>query len=105
MSDAKSEGNSLASGRHAITSLALLTDLYELTMAYAYWKSATTEKEAVFYLSFRQAPFNGGFTIACGLGPVIDYLQTLRFTESDLTYLQSLPAADGKTLFEPAFLE
>ena len=26
-------------------SLALLTDLYQLTMAYAYWKSGTADKE------------------------------------------------------------
>ena len=37
-------------------SLALLTDLYELTMAYGYWKSGvsgTSAKEAVFHLHFR----------------------------------------------------
>ena len=51
-------------------SLALLTDLYQLTMAYGYWKSGLAEKEAVFHLYFRKHPFNGGFTLACGLGPV-----------------------------------
>ena len=45
-------------------SLALLTDLYELTMAYAYWKSGTADKEAVFHLSFRTPPFESGFTIS-----------------------------------------
>jgi nicotinate phosphoribosyltransferase len=41
--------------------LALLTDLYELTMAYGYWKSGMSQKEAVFNLFFRQHPFKGGF--------------------------------------------
>ncbi|MGI5865398.1 MAG: nicotinate phosphoribosyltransferase [Myxococcales bacterium] len=85
-------------------SLALLTDLYQLTMAYAYWKSGVAEREAVFYLHFRELPFQGGFAVACGLGPAIDYVETLRFDDDDLAYLASLDGADGKPLFEPAFL-
>ena len=85
--------------------MALLTDLYELTMAYAYWKSATAGKEAVFYLSFREPPFKGGFTIACGLAHAISYLQSLRFDDSDLAYLKTLAASDKKPLFDNAFLE
>ena len=59
--------------------LPLLTDLYQLTMAYGYWLSGRAEKEAVFHLYFRRLPFEGGFAIACGLGSVIDYLEHLRF--------------------------
>ena len=86
-------------------SLALLTDLYQLTMAYAYWKSGVAEREAVFYLHFRENPFQGGFAVACGLGPAVDYVETLRFDDDDLAYLASLNGADGKPLFEPAFLD
>ena len=47
---------------------ALLTDLYQLTMAYGYWKSgARASDEAVFHLLFRTHPFGGGYTVACGL--------------------------------------
>ena len=46
-------------------SLALLTDLYQLTMAYGYWKSGMTDRDAVFHLYFRKNPFKGGYTIAC----------------------------------------
>ena len=46
---------------------ALLTDLYQLTMAYGYWKEGMRDKEAVFHLTFRQQPFGSGYTIACGL--------------------------------------
>ena len=53
------------------TSMALLTDLYQLTMAYGYWKSGRQDHEAVFYLFFRRSPFGGGYTIAAGLEPVV----------------------------------
>jgi nicotinate phosphoribosyltransferase len=64
---------------------ALLTDLYELTMAYGYWKRDMLEHEAVFHLFFREQPFNGGYTIACGLGDAIDYLQNFEFHPDDLS--------------------
>ena len=62
-------------------SLALLTDLYQLTMSYGYWKRGLDQKEAVFYLFFRRAPFHGGFTITAGLEAVIEYLQNFRFDQ------------------------
>lgn len=85
--------------------MALLTDLYQLTMAYAYWKSGRADHEAVFHLHFRKAPFAGGYTIAAGLEPVIDWLQGFRFTPDDLTYLGTLAGNDGKPLFDTAFLD
>lgn len=84
---------------------ALLTDLYQLTMAYSYWKSGVQSKEAVFHLFFRTHPFKSGFSIACGLGDAIDYLRTLNFRAEELAYLGTLTGNDGKPLFEPAFLE
>ncbi len=86
-------------------SLALLTDLYELTMACAYWKSGTADKEAVFHLSFRRAPFNSGFTIACGLAAVIDYVRKFHFDETDLAYLATVAGRDKQPLFSRPFLE
>ncbi|GGC00666.1 nicotinate phosphoribosyltransferase [Dyadobacter sediminis] len=86
------------------TSLSLLTDLYQLTMAYGYWKAGKAEQEAVFNLYFRKHPFQGGFTIACGLNSVIDYLNEYKFQKEDLEYIGSLTGSDGKKLFEPGFL-
>lgn len=83
----------------------LLTDLYELTMACAYWQTGMAEREAVFHVSFRQEPFGSGFALAAGLGPVINYLRGLRFTEGDLTYLGTLRGADASPLFPAPFLE
>ena len=83
----------------------LLTDLYQLTMAYGYWKSGKADQEAVFHLLFRKQPFNGGFTLACGLADAIPYLRRFRFGKSDLDYLKGLKGNDGRRLFEPAFLK
>lgn len=87
------------------TSLSLLTDLYQVTMAYGYWKAGMTEQEAVFNLYFRKNPFQGGYTISCGLAYVIDYLKNFRFDKSDLDYLATLKGNDGKPLFEEGYLK
>jgi nicotinate phosphoribosyltransferase len=86
-------------------SLALLTDLYELTMACAYWKAGIAEREAVFHLTFRSNPFGGGFTLACGLQWALTYLLDLHFEAEDLAYLADQRGSDGKPLFDPAFLD
>lgn len=86
-------------------SLALLTDLYQLTMAYGYWKTGVAEREAVFNLTFRKNPFQGGYSIACGLALVVDFLEQFRFEADDVAYLATLTGADGKPLFEPGFLD
>jgi nicotinate phosphoribosyltransferase len=86
-------------------SLALLTDLYQLTMAYGYWKSRTYDKEAVFHLFFRQNPFGGGFTLACGLTRALEFVERLRFDEEDLAYVATLAGNDGRALFDAAFLD
>lgn len=86
-------------------SLTLLTDLYELTMAYGYWKLGMAEREAVFHLFFRRKPFGGGFAIAAGLEIALDFLEHFHYSSSDLAYLEQLKGSDGKPLFEPAFLD
>jgi nicotinate phosphoribosyltransferase len=87
------------------SSLALLTDLYELTMAYGYWRSNLALHEAVFHLSFRANPFCGGFAISCGLAYAVDFLDRWRFSEEDLAYLGDLTGTDGRPLFDERFLE
>ncbi len=86
-------------------SLALLTDLYQLTMAYGFWKSGLGDDEACFNLFFRKNPFKGGYTVACGLGDAADYLAGYQVDEADLAYLAELPGNDGKPLFEQGFLD
>lgn len=86
-------------------SLTLLTDLYQLTMAYGYWKLGMADQRSVFHLSFRKQPFGGGFSIACGLHEAIDFLQRFRFGASDLEYLTTLKGNDGNPLFDRGFLD
>lgn len=86
-------------------SLALLTDLYQLTMAYGYWKLGRHDLQAVFHLTFRKNPFSGGYAIAAGLESVIDYVNDLRFADDDLAYLGTLKGNDGQPLFDPHFLD
>ncbi|MBN8524547.1 MAG: nicotinate phosphoribosyltransferase [Planctomycetes bacterium] len=84
---------------------ALITDLYQLTMAYGYWKTGRAEHEAVFHLHFRKPPFGSGYTVAAGLGLAIDWLHDFCFAPDDLAYLAGIPGNDGKPIFEPAFLD
>jgi nicotinate phosphoribosyltransferase len=85
-------------------SLALLTDLYQLTMAYGYWKQGLHEREAVFHLYFRKAPFEGGYAVAAGLALAVDYLKNLQFADEDIAYLASLTGSQGGRLFPDDFL-
>lgn len=84
---------------------ALLTDLYQLTMAYGYWKAGKADQHSVFHLLFRKQPFKGGFTICAGLSDAIDYLQGFAFERDDLEYLAELKGNDGQQLFPTEFLK
>lgn len=86
-------------------SLALLTDLYQLTMACGYWKGGHAEQEAVFHLTYRRPPFGGGYAIAAGIAPALAYLQRLAFTADDLAYLATLQDATKRPLFPQGFLD
>ncbi len=88
-------------------SLALLTDLYQLTMAYGYWRRglATDGTRAAFHLFFRTPPFGGEVAVAAGLEPVAEYLEGLHFDGDDLAYLETLTGNDGAPLFHQDFLE
>ncbi|CAK1540099.1 unnamed protein product [Leptosia nina] len=79
----------------------LLTDLYQITMAYAYWKSGKVNDVAVFDLFFRTNPFQGEFTIFAGLEECLKFLQNFHYSDSDIKYLrETLP-----TTIEPEFFD
>lgn len=86
------------------TSLALLTDLYQLSMSYGYWKAGRAEEEAVFHWFYRKNPFKGDYAIACGLEDMVAYFQNFKFSVEDIQYLGALQGNNGKSLFEEAFL-
>lgn len=85
-------------------SLALATDLYELSMAQGYWKNEVADTEAEFHMFYRQNPFDGGYVVWAGLADLIDVLRDFRFSRSDLDYLAELPDRKGLPLFDPDFL-
>ena len=87
------------------TSLSLLTDLYQLTMAYGYFKHNIHEKEAVFNLFFRKPPFKSGYTVCAGLEYVIEFLKNYKFENEDINYLKTLKGNDEAPLFSNDFLE
>ncbi len=68
--------------------LALLTDLYQLTMAACYFDQ-DMQSEAAFSLFIRKYPAQRSYFVAAGLAEVLSYLETLRFTAEDLAYLAS----------------
>jgi nicotinate phosphoribosyltransferase len=77
---------------------ALLTDLYELTMAHAYHELGMGAT-AVFELFVRRLPPTRGFLLAAGLEQIVDYLESLRFAPDDIDFLA------GLRLFPARFLD
>lgn len=86
------------------TSLALLTDLYQITMAAGYWKGGRAEQPAVFHMFFRKCPFHGGYAICAGLETFLELVESFRFTPDDIDYLRSIRGNDNQPLFEEGFL-
>jgi nicotinate phosphoribosyltransferase len=70
---------------------ALLTDLYELTMAAGYFESGRADQKATFELSIRRLPDHRNFVLVAGLPQVVDYLLNLKFTPEEIDYLRGLP--------------
>eukprot|EP00123_Amoebidium_parasiticum_P017899 comp24022_c0_seq2/m.42960 comp24022_c0_seq2/g.42960 ORF comp24022_c0_seq2/g.42960 comp24022_c0_seq2/m.42960 type:complete len:383 (-) comp24022_c0_seq2:11-1159(-) len=78
----------------------LLTDLYQLTMAYAYWQAGRHEEHAIFDLFFRKNPFGGEYTIFAGLDEVLRFVAHYKVSDSDVEYLRRLMPS-----CEPGFFE
>ncbi|NJD52872.1 MAG: nicotinate phosphoribosyltransferase [Candidatus Methanoperedens sp.] len=66
---------------------ALRTDLYQLTMMQAYWKSGHNP-EATFDYFVRKIP-SGSYLITAGLSFLLDYIENLRFESDDIEYLRT----------------
>lgn len=63
----------------------LLTDFYQISMAYAYWHNKKMNDHAVFDLFFRKNPFRGEFTIFAGLSECIKYIRDFHFSDDGLS--------------------
>lgn len=69
-------------------SLALHTDLYEINMMYSYWKDGLENRKAVFEGYFRKLPFKSGYAVNAGLERIIQYIENLHFSETDIAYIK-----------------
>lgn len=67
----------------------MLSDFYQFSMAYGYFRKGYRDKNVYFDMFFRSIPDNGGYVIVAGLEQVIDYIQNLSFSEEDLELLHS----------------
>jgi nicotinate phosphoribosyltransferase len=76
----------------------LVTDLYQLTMLDAYRRLGFA-RTAVFELFTRRLPPERGFLLVAGLEQALEYLETLRFADDELAWL------DGLGRFGPGFAE
>lgn len=75
-------------------SLMLHTDLYQINMGETYWGDGIHERTAVFDLYFRSMPFNSGYAIFSGLERIVQFIENLKFTESDIEYLSEVGYKD-----------
>jgi nicotinate phosphoribosyltransferase len=78
---------------------ALFTDLYQLTMSQGYFDMNMQNYEATFDLFCRSNPFNGGYTIVCGIQLALEYLSNFKFSKDEINYLKK------QDLFSEEFLE
>jgi nicotinate phosphoribosyltransferase len=69
--------------------IALATDLYELTMAAAYFTSNQADRIGVFEAFVRKPPRNRSYMVAAGLEQSIHYLLNIRFNDEQIRYLRS----------------
>ncbi len=74
--------------------LTMMTDLYQLTMMYGYFKRGMGENRAVFDLFYRKAGEEIAHAVAAGLEQAVEYIQDLHFDENDIAYLRSLKMFD-----------
>ncbi|RVU55584.1 nicotinate phosphoribosyltransferase [Anaerosphaera multitolerans] len=84
---------------HDKNNYTLLCDFYEFAMSNGFFKSGFKDKIVVFDMFFRSVPDDGSYAISAGLEQVIEYLENLKFDESDIDFLRS------KGIFDEAYLD
>ncbi|EHO54628.1 nicotinate phosphoribosyltransferase [Lentilactobacillus kisonensis] len=79
--------------------LTLHTDFYEINMMATYFEKHMENRHAVFEVFFRKLPFGNGYAVYAGLEHIIQYIENLKFTDSDIDYLKAV------TDYPDSFLE
>jgi nicotinate phosphoribosyltransferase len=68
----------------------LLTDFYELTMAAGYVQNCF-DARATFELFVRKLPEHRNYLVAAGLEQALEFLENVRFSDAEISYLQCQP--------------
>ena len=77
--------------------LTMLTDLYQLTMMYGYFKEGMQQNEGIFDLFFRPKE-DVVYAVMAGTESVVEYINNIHFAEEDIAYLRSLKLFDEEFL-------
>ena len=80
--------------------LTMMTDLYELTMMYGYFKSGMRDQLATFDMFYRSKGDSTHYAIMAGNEQLMDYIDDLHFTQEDISYLRALNIFDEEFLRE-----
>ncbi len=78
--------------------LTMMTDLYQLTMMYGYYKKGMAGNRAVFDMFFRKRVGESAYALVAGLEQLIEYIENLSFSPEDIDYLRSLHLFDEEFL-------
>ena len=81
-----------------LTSSALLTDRYELTMIDAARHSGMASRPSVFEVFCRQLPGGRRYGVVAGTGRLLDRIRDFRFEETELKFLSDNKIVDDETL-------
>jgi len=67
----------------------LLTDSYQLSMGYSYWRASTHNDITTFELFFRKCPFGGEYVVIGGIGEAIEFIKNYSFTDREINQLKA----------------
>jgi len=73
--------------------LTMLTDLYQLTMMYGYFKEGMQNNTGIFDLFFRPKE-DVEYAVMAGTESVVNYINAIHFSDEDIAYLRSLKLFD-----------
>ena len=65
-----------------------LTDMYEFSMAYTYFKQNRHEEIVYFDMFTRKVPDKGGYLIFNGLSKLVEAINNFKFTQNHISYLR-----------------
>ena len=80
--------------------LTMMTDLYQLTMMYGYYKCGMRNNLATFDMFYRSKDESTHYAIMAGIEQLMDYIENLHFDDEDIAYLRGMGIFDEDFLTE-----